>query len=167
MCALELVKKIRLLGYLFLLCFSLFAFTPIAKANVFTYRTLLAGDTTVVTNCGTSATLSSYNVPGYSNLVWDDGSTSATRTVTRSGNYWGQVTGTNIVANGDFTAGNTGFTTQYVYANPLGTCGAPGCLGPENVYTVYTDPHAVHNNFTHFADHTGNTVGARNMLIVK
>jgi hypothetical protein len=167
MCASELVKKIKLLGYPFLLCFPLFAFTGIARSAAFTHRTLLAGDTTVVSNCGTSATLSSYPVAGYSNLVWDDGSTSTTRTVTSSGDYWWQMTGNNIVVNGDFTAGNTGFTSNYTYKNPTVSCG-PGCniLGPEDAYTVYTDPHAEHSNFTQFADHTGNTVGPRNMLIV-
>ncbi len=55
-----------------------------------------------VSDCGTSTTLNSTTVPGYANLIWDNGSTATSRTVNASGAYWWQVTGANVVTNGIF-----------------------------------------------------------------
>lgn len=133
----------------------------------FTQLKFLASPATQnVTVCGTSTTLNSTTVPGYSSstLIWNNGSTGTSLTANASGDYWWQVTGTNVVTNGDFTNGNTGFTSAYTYMPKTGT---PSALYAEGTYSVYTDPSAVHSSFTAFADHTGNSPSnKRNMLIV-
>lgn len=63
----------------------------------------------------------------------------------------------NLIANGDFEAGNTDFATEYNYLVP------PTYLHPDGQYTVYTNPNLVHGGFTSYGDHTS---GAGNMLIV-
>ena len=45
----------------------------------------------------------------------------------------------NLVTNGDFSAGATGFSTGYTYAAP-----SPSALYPEGVYTVASNPNDVH-----------------------
>ncbi len=62
---------------------------------------------------------------GYSNYLWNTGATSANITVNIPGSYTCQVsyaTG-NLVTNGTFSAGNTGFTTQFNYSTTLVTDG--------------------------------------------
>jgi hypothetical protein len=65
----------------------------------------------------------------------------------------------NIVVNGDFELGNTGFTNGYVYVAP-----APGNINTEGEYTVGPDPSAVsiYGDWAKFGDHTS---GTGNMLI--
>ncbi len=63
----------------------------------------------------------------------------------------------NLVANGDFSAGNTGFTSSYTYSPP------PSSILIEGDYSVYTNPFGVHSGFTSFGDHT---TGTGNMLIL-
>src|ERR1700755_1374151 len=63
------------------------------------------GADTTITVCGSSVTLNAQNITGYSNPSWNDGSTGMTKTVTASGTYWWQETGTNVVTNGDFSSG--------------------------------------------------------------
>ncbi len=63
------------------------------------------------------------------------------------------------VVNGDFSAGNTGFGTDYNYIAPLNQ----GSLYPETAYTVDTNPNLVHNLWSSFGDHT---TGSGEMLIV-
>jgi hypothetical protein len=64
----------------------------------------------------------------------------------------------NLVTNGDFEAGNSGFTSGYTYVAP-----APGALVPEGLYTVDTDAFNVHPSWASFGDHTS---GSGNYLIV-
>lgn len=119
-----------------------------------------------VSDCGTSTTLNSTTIPGYSNLIWDNGSTSTSRTVNSSGAYWWQLTGANVVTNGNFSSGNSGFTSEYTYRyvgqNGLGNpcCGV---LSAEGTYAVNTNPRNVHTNFSSFGDHTS---GSGQMFIV-
>ncbi|MEI7727770.1 MAG: hypothetical protein WCK09_21875, partial [Bacteroidota bacterium] len=65
---------------------------------------------------------------------------SGTYTVTASG-----VSGINLVTNGDFELGNTGFTSGYTYSSDL---------VPEGRYAVVADPHSVHPSFINCVDHT-------------
>jgi hypothetical protein len=53
------------------------------------------------------------------------------------------------IINGDFEAGNTGFTSAYTYVNP-GT----DSLYPESVYTIDTNAQASHPAFSNLGDHT-------------
>ncbi len=57
---------------------------------------------------------------------------------------------TELVTNGDFSAGNTGFTSAY------GSTTAPNGLFPEGLYAVGSDPTFYHSNFWG-RDHTSNT----------
>lgn len=63
------------------------------------------------------------------------------------------------VVNGDFSAGNTGFTSGYGYLAPAGQF----TLYPEGYYTVDTNPNNVHNLWSSFGDHT---TGSGEMMIV-
>lgn len=55
----------------------------------------------------------------------------------------------NLVTNGDFESGNTGFTSGYTYVAP-----GPDALTPPNVYTVDTSAGNSHGSFANFGDHT-------------
>jgi len=72
--------------------------------------------------CGTSTVLNSGTIPGYSNPTWSDGSSGSTFTATSSGTYWWQVTGANVVSNGDFSSGNIGFTSSYNMPSSCAGC---------------------------------------------
>ena len=65
--------------------------------------------------------------------------------------------GQELVVNGNFSAGNTGFTSGYTYTAPTA-----GSLVPEGLYTVFNNPNFVHSNFWG-RDHT---TGSGNMMIV-
>jgi len=66
----------------------------------------------------------------------------------------GAQAATNLVANGDFSQGNVGFTSSYSYAAP-----ANRALWPQSVYTVTSDPSQVNPYWVHLS-------GAQNMLLV-
>lgn len=78
---------------------------------------------------------------GYSNYTWSTGATSASITVSEPGIYACQVsysTG-NLVTNGDFSAGNTGFSTQFNYSTALVNDGN---------YYIGTNAASYHNQFS-------------------
>lgn len=62
------------------------------------------------------------------------------------------------IVNGDFSGGNTGFSSGYTYTAPT-----YNALYPESTYTVDTNANHVHNLWSSFGDHT---TGAGNYLIV-
>ncbi|MFT3823231.1 MAG: PKD domain-containing protein [Chitinophagaceae bacterium] len=66
-----------------------------------------------------------------------------------------QTTGSNLIVNGDFSAGNTGFTSQYTYKPP------PSVLQGE--YYVGTNSQTWNVNLASCGDHT---TGKGNMLLV-
>ncbi|MGB3527302.1 MAG: hypothetical protein WBB32_15210, partial [Flavobacteriales bacterium] len=55
---------------------------------------------------------------GYSSYLWSNGATTQDITVSAGGDYWCEVSypSGNLVTNGDFSAGNTGFTSEYFYS---------------------------------------------------
>jgi len=57
----------------------------------------------------------------------------------------------NLIVNGDFSAGDSGFTTDY----DLGTGGAFGLLSDEGQYVISTNSNLTHSNFANCPDHTG------------
>jgi hypothetical protein len=79
----------------------------------------------------------------------------------------------NLIFNGDFEAGNTGFSSDYAYIAPgtLSPVGAPDyssggsayTLWDEGTYSVGTDPNSLHASWASFGDHT---TGTGNMMIV-
>lgn len=128
------------------------------KNNRITHNAL--ADTTL---CGTSVTLSAD--AGLSNYKWSTGATTQTTTVNSSGNYWWEYTDltNNKVVNGNFSSGNTGFTSSYHYRTtpPGGAC--CGILSNEKDYAINTNPNNTHTSFASFGDHT---TGSGNMMIV-
>ncbi|MBS1683517.1 MAG: gliding motility-associated C-terminal domain-containing protein [Bacteroidetes bacterium] len=72
---------------------------------------------------------------------------------------------TNLISNGDFSAGNTGFSSGYTYlsAPPAQPCGSYGILGCEADYTINTNPRNTHTQFANYGDHTS---GSGQMMIV-
>jgi hypothetical protein len=61
----------------------------------------------------------------------------------------------NLVVNGNFEAGNTGFETGYLYS--------PTNTWPEGTYTVDSNPYNTHSLFASYGDHT---TGYGNMMVV-
>lgn len=99
---------------------------------------------------------------GYDSYLWQDGSENQTFTVNTSGTYYVTTTeidfSNNLVVNGDFEQGDTGFTTDY----DLGVGGAFGPLSDPGTYAISTSPSNVHNNFSNCGDQT---TGNGNMFI--
>jgi len=62
---------------------------------------------------------------------------------------------TNLISNGNFESGNTGFSSNYTYTT--------GSLIPEGYYAVDVNPKTHHNSFSACTDHTS---GSGKMLIV-
>jgi gliding motility-associated-like protein len=86
-----------------------------------------------------------------------------TATVTGTTTYTVQVSSTssvNLVTNGGFESGNTGFTTGY----PVGTGGTWGPVSIAGTYLITNNPQTAHSNYVACADHTPNP-GA-NMMVV-
>jgi hypothetical protein len=155
-----LPKKIRVLFCFLLAGVAGLSFTPFNPS----FTAFITPLTDTVTVCGTSTTLNTSTVSGYSNPIWNDGTTGTSLTVNASGDYWWQVTGTSVVTNGDFTSGNSGFTSSYTYVAKNGNQNA---LYGEGTYSVYTNPNVLHDGFSIFKDHTGNSPSSkRDMLIV-
>lgn len=69
------------------------------------------------------------------------------------------LSGQNLVVNGDFSSGSTGFTSAYNY----GSGGVYGPLSTEGEYVVMNSTTAAHSSFTAFGDHT---TGTGNMMII-
>lgn len=67
----------------------------------------------------------------------------------------------NLIENGDFEAGNTGFSTQYSYQND--SAGRQDELVPEGTYTVAPHSNPYHYSFNDSGDHT---TGSGNFMIV-
>lgn len=65
----------------------------------------------------------------------------------------------NLITNGDFSAGDVGFTSNYVY----GTGGSSGLLTAEGQYAIDDNASKTHNRFADCTDHTS---GTGNMMIV-
>ncbi len=99
---------------------------------------------------------------GYESYLWNNGSTSQIQMVNATGMYSCTVTdfGTSgeLVTNGNFSAGTTGFTSEYA----LGAGGPWGMVSLPGTYGVGTNAQNLHSNFSPCADHTG----GGNMLVV-
>jgi gliding motility-associated-like protein len=98
---------------------------------------------------------------GFDTYTWTpSGATTQNLVVNSPGTYTCSATLINggLVTNGNFSSGNTGFTTSYA----LGTGGTWGALSNEGTYSVTTNPNLAHSNFYSFGDHT---TGTGNMLV--
>lgn len=109
----------------------------------------------------------------FDEYLWSDNSTNQTLDVNASGTYWVQTTifdtANNLVANGDFSQGNNGFTSDYSYSTSGAVVTCPngnqswGIVGCEGTYTVINNPNMGHSNFANCGDHTS---GSGNMIVV-
>jgi hypothetical protein len=161
-----LPRRLTVLISLVLIGIAGASFTGIKSART----SMFTAATDTVNVCGTSTTLTTTNVPGYSSPTWNNGATGTSLTVNAAGDYWWQVTGTNIVTNGNFSAATTnsntrGFTSAYTFKSTSSNCSncCCGVLSLEGTYTITIDPRDIHTNFSSFGDHTS---GTGNMLIV-
>lgn len=144
--------KIRIQIIVLFLSFSWAAFSQCVD-------TLSIGNDTTIC-AGTPFQLKASN--GYFSYYWSTGSYGKFVNVTQTGDYWVKTTKldtTNLVVNGGFTSGNTGFTTNYT----LGTGGSWGQLSYEGTYAINTNPINTHTNFASCTDHT---TGTGNMMVV-
>ena len=81
-----------------------------------------------------------------------------TSTTTFTLKAFGMGTSDNLITNGNFSFGNTGFTSEYI----IGTGGSFGLLSDEGTYAVTSNTNFVHSNWSSCEDHTG----GGNMLAV-
>ncbi len=93
---------------------------------------------------------------GYPNIQCDTCS-SGSAVFQGDGYIWVESTSVSsaLATNGDFSQGNTGFTTQYVYNATS--------IWNEGTYAVGPNPNAVHPNFGTWGDHT---TGTGNYMLV-
>lgn len=146
--------KKNLLGAFFALLLSI-----TANAQCSQYPTLSLGNDTLLCQ-GQSLSLA---VPaGYDSYTWNVAPgnqpsvtiTTPTTLILNVANFT-----QNLVVNGDFEAGDTGFTTGYAY----GTSPAiGGILWDESTYAITTNPNLVHSSFFTCSD--VGTTGPGNMI---
>ncbi len=99
---------------------------------------------------------------GYNSYSWTPGgATTQNITATTTGTYicTADILSNDLVANGDFSLGNTLFTSNYVVPT---VPGAFGLLTNPGTYLITTSPNLAHNNFIPFGDHT---TGTGNMMV--
>lgn len=125
---------------------------------------LITQDTTIFV--GQSVPLQSHNLFEYTWLPETafanshDSNQVVSPTETTTYHITGRYISGNIVTNGDFQSGNTGFTSGYTYYTT--NSNTWGIIGQEGTYTINTSSANVHNNFGTYIcyDHTsGNGTG--------
>ncbi len=132
--------------------------TKSTLAQVCTFNFSLGPDTNIC--IGTPINLTLAAPAGTAPYLWDNGTTGITRQVTNFGTYFCQASqlGNDVVVNGNFDNGNSGFTSDYI----VGTGGTWGPISNPGTYLVTTNSTTAHSNFQSFPDHSG--IG--NMMVV-
>jgi hypothetical protein len=129
----------------------------IASVTVGTVTSNFATSGDVAICAGGSTTITAGGADLY---LWSTGATTASITVSPANTTPYTVTGyistDNLVSNGDFSAGNTGFSSSYAYVAPGGS------LVPESDYAVDVNANAYHGAFFGH-DHT---TGTGNFMII-
>ena len=119
--------------------------------------------------CGPGSTVLLPVITGdFSSFAWtptaglsDPNALITTANVTDSVSYTLNVlslSGNNLITNGDFSMGDTGFTSDYIY----GTGGGVGLLSNEGQYAIADNAGDTHNQFANCNDHTG----GGNMMVI-
>ncbi|WP_343634503.1 PKD domain-containing protein [Fluviicola sp.] len=136
------------------------SFNSLSQCSGMITQVNLGPDTTLCT--GQSITLNAATTGPYDSYKWNNNSTAPTRFVTSPGTYSVKVgkLGTNLIVNGDFEAGNMGFTTGYA----VGTGGTWGLVSLAGTYVVTTNPSLAHSNFMSCTDHTA-APGTKMMVV--
>ncbi len=154
-----MVRESSILFTLFFLC----AVAGVGQAD-HCETVLLTQDTTIFV--GQSVPLQSHNLFEYTWLpeaaFTNPHDSNQTVSPTETSTYYitGRYISDNIVTNGDFESGNTGFTSGYSYYTT--NSNTWGVIGQEGTYTINTNSANVHNNFGNYPclDHTyGNGTG--------
>src|SRR5690606_38571148 len=132
------MNTIKLLGVMGLS--SMLSFVSMGQCE--NYPDINFGNDTLL-NCGETLQLSAPSI--YDNYLWSNGSTQSSIVVSQAGTYscQGMVMLQNVVTNGDFSQGNTGFTSDYVQ----GTGGTWGQLSSPGTYAISSNPSLTHTNF--------------------
>jgi len=148
-------KSIR---YFFLFLFSGFCHETFSQCTVTVTPTNISCHG--ANNGSASASVTGGTAP-YT-YAWSTGGTNATVSNLAAGNYSVTVTnsscsisGVELVSNGNFSGGNSGFSSSYFY-NPFS-------LSSEGMYNVATNPSLYNGGFCSCPDHTS---GSGNMMIV-
>ncbi|MDB5287157.1 MAG: hypothetical protein JWR05_2106 [Mucilaginibacter sp.] len=136
------------------------------NTSSFQYIPAVCGGTTTVSACGNSMVLNAD--PGQSNYLWSTTETTQSITVNTSGTYWWETIdmANNKVVNGDFSDGNTGFTSGYgsvVSPTSASTSCCTNVIGPEGLYTITTNPNFTHTAYKSKGEHT--TATGKKMLV--
>ncbi len=146
--------------YLFAVIISAIALK--AQAQCSQYAPINIGSDTVICQ-GQTVTFSVPTNTTYDDFIWWNGAFSNAVTISQPDTVILQVLNlpqTNLIVNGDFESGNTGFSSSYIY----GTGGSWGLLSNAGQFAIATSPSLAHNNFISCADHT--TTGPGNMIVV-
>ncbi len=143
---------------------SLFASEP-----PFNPLTVDAGDDLIICAPGQTVTLDGSVLEPISGVSWEPSTgmsdpnslnpevyVSSTTTFTLTAFGFGATT--NLIVNGDFEAGNSGFISDYIY-DPNAS---PTNILDEGFYAITNDASAVHSGFDPCSDHTG----GGNMMVV-
>jgi hypothetical protein len=155
--------KKTVMRIIIILCFGwTFSFPLLAQPNIVATTptdSICIGESVVLAVEGDIA--DSYT---WSPASWIDDVNSPNPTVTPGMTVTYMVEGVflenNLIVNGDFEQGNTGFTTEYDM--PTSSTSQWGLLGDNATAAISTSPSEVHNNFCIGSDHTS---GSGNMMI--
>lgn len=125
---------------------------PVTPINVSSDQTICSGDCATISVSGGDYFVWAPNVD-----ITDSSLTTQNvcPTATTTYDVTSYTVGTNLIVNGDFSAGNTGFNSSYLFTNPTNTS--------EAQYNVISDPSTYNGGFSACGDHT---TGAGNMLVV-
>lgn len=107
-----------------------------------------------VTYCQGQTINSTFSAPaGQTSYAWSTGATTQSITATAAGVYTCTVTllSANLVSNGNFSSGNTGFSSSY----SVGAGGSWGPISNAGTYFVTNNANTAHINFPSFFDHSG------------
>ncbi len=128
---------------------------------------LFLGNDTVL--CPGSSLILNAPPTGYDYYNWSNNTHLKTMTVTTSGLdsvEIGKVLSTNLVVNGDFESGNSGFSSSYFVGSGLGTWGGVnyGPLISAGSYLVTDSIDKAHLGYVYFKDHTA-APGTKMMVV--